>query len=102
MGRETKPASDLQKDPAPGLGVRSLMQGNRASMADKPETSANRVIIPVWYYFGVDLVLLAVTVGVAWPNPAALGWKAQLLCIALVALGAVAGIVGVLKRMPED
>ena len=100
MGSESKPAPALQ--PGPGPGVRSLLQGNHCATTEKAETPAPQSLkavpaIPAWFFFGVDLLLLAMAVGVAWPNPSALSWKSQLLCAVLIALGGSTAVFGVLK-----
>lgn len=106
MGREAKPSSEAQPElaPIPGAGVRSLMQGTRPAAAVEQQTqpAASHVVIPCWYFFGVDLLLLALTVGVAWPNPAALTWKGDLLCLLLIIAGGASSVVGVLRMAPRQ
>lgn len=109
MGKKTtvEPAKE------PGPGVRSLLQGSHPTVASQPTEASQKPTevvqqaaepapaanaTPSWYFFGLDLMFLAIALGIAWPNPGHLGWKGWLVCVALVLAGGACSILGIWNR----
>jgi hypothetical protein len=92
----------------PGPGVRSLLRGQKPESAPEnafqagPEQSpaqnlpvAPREIIPNWYFFAVDVLLVLVAVIFAHQCEPGTKWGLRLFSMALVILGCGMGVIGV-------
>jgi hypothetical protein len=101
MGRDPKDAA------APvGAGVRSLMRGHNAPApvapvvpVAPPALVAPKPVIPRWYLFAGDLLLVALAVVTIFKSPHPLSWPRELFCAGLVILAAVLAVLALL--MPE-
>jgi hypothetical protein len=104
MGSEPKEAA------APvGAGVRSLMRGHNppapvtAPVSSTPSTpsisAAPKPLIPRWYLFAGDVLLVALAVATIIKSPHPLSWPRELFCAGLVILAAVLAVLALL--MPD-
>jgi len=101
MGSEPKEAA------APvGAGVRSLMRGHNTAPSVAPPVSSTpsiptalKPLIPRWYLFAGDLLLVALAVVTIFKSPHPLSWPRELFCAGLVILAAVLAVLALL--MPE-
>jgi hypothetical protein len=99
MGRNPKEGA------APvSAGVRSLMRGsNPPAPATAPVAPiapvAPKAVIPRWYLFAGDLLLVALAVVTIFKSPHPLSWERELFCSSLVILAAVLAVIALL--MPE-
>jgi hypothetical protein len=95
MGRDPKEAA------APvSAGVRSLMRGHNAPAPVAPAATvapaAPKTLIPRWYLFAGDLLLVALALVTLYKSPHPLSWPRELFCVALVALAAVLAVLALL------
>jgi hypothetical protein len=92
-------------------GVRSLMRGHNPPVAAMPAAPVapktlpiapptTKAVIPRWYLFAGDLLLVALALLTVYKSPHPLSWPRALFCTTLVILAAVLAIVALL--MPED
>jgi hypothetical protein len=77
-------------------GVRSLMRGHNAPVPG----AAPKPVIPRWYLFAGDVLLVALALLTVYESPHPLSWPRALFCAALVMLAAVLAIIALL--MPEN
>src|SRR5688500_19405881 len=93
-----KKPDDASAKPELGRGMQKLVQ---RELADEPaNVPAAPKLIPPWFYFAADLLLLAFTVGVAFDaRPFDAG--TTLFCVVTVTLGAVLAIIGVFQSLPN-
>ena len=91
MGRQPKEGA------APvGAGVRSLMRGHAAP----PAPVSPKPVIPRWYLFAGDVLLVALALVTIYKSPHPLRWPRELFCAALVILASVLAVSALLA--PED
>jgi hypothetical protein len=89
-----------------GAGVRSLMRGHNppapvasvAAPAPIPPV-APKPLIPRWYLFVGDLLLVALAVATIFKSPHPLSWQREVFCAALVIMAALLAVLALL--MPE-
>ena len=85
-------------------GVRSLMRGHNQPVAAVPVApiapATTKAVIPRWYLFAGDLLLVALALMTVCKSPYPLSWPRALFCTTLVVLAAVLAIMALL--MPED
>jgi hypothetical protein len=102
LGTLMRPAPKEAAAPV-GAGVRSLIRGNNAPPAAVPAVPAAAVatkpVIPRWYLFAGDLLLVALAVATIFKSPHPLSWQREVFCAALVILAAVLAVVAML--MPD-
>ena len=84
-------ADSVGRPPLPGAGVRSLLQGQAA--APKP-------VIPRWYLFAGDALLIALALITAFVGPHPLSLAREVFCVATALLAALLAVFAVL--MPEN
>jgi hypothetical protein len=81
-------------------GVRSLMRGHNPLAAPAPivpaAPAALKPVIPRWYLFVGDLLLVALALLTVYKSPHPLSWPRELFCVALVALAAVLAVLALL------
>jgi hypothetical protein len=96
--------SDPKETAAPvGAGVRSLMRGHNQpapTRAAAPATPvSSKPLIPRWYLFAGDIVLVSLAVATIFKSPHPLSWPRELFCAALVILAAALAVLALL--MPD-
>jgi len=77
----------------PGRGFSTLVAPKPAAVA-RP---AHRELLPAWFYFAADILLLAYSVAIIFRSPRPLDPGAIGFCAAAITLGAMLGVAGVLK-----
>jgi hypothetical protein len=77
-----------------GAGVRSLMRGHQAPAPG----AAPKPVIPRWYLFAGDILLVALALLTIYKSPHPLSWPRELFCAALVTLAAVLAVIALLTR----
>ena len=109
-----EPASPASPPPAAGPGVGSLLRGGRKPGknvfagtsaesdpgAEKPATP--KPVLPPWYFYAADLLLIAFALMVVYKNPWPLKTGPAVLCMAVVALAGVLGAMGVWLSRKRD
>jgi hypothetical protein len=102
---ETKPD---EQQPVAGPGVGSLLRGSRQeanvfapAKTDVKEAEAvpsptPKPLIPSWYFFAADLLLIAFTLLFVYKSPGPLDAKSTIFCIIAIMLAGVFGALGVI------
>jgi hypothetical protein len=72
-------------------GVGSLLRGHKA-----PAPAAPKPVIPRWYLFAGDILLVALALVTIYKSPHPLSWTRELFCAALVMLAAVLAVIAIL------
>jgi hypothetical protein len=93
----TKPAPSETPAAQPGLG-RGL---NTLIQAETPPPR-RRSILPGWFYFTADLLLLAYAVAITFDAPRPFDFGTLIFCAASIALGGTLGIVGILQTVASS
>jgi hypothetical protein len=94
------------KEGAPPVtaGVRSLMRGNAPREAPSspgaPPKAARGPVIPRWYLFAGDILLVALALATIFKSQHPLSLPRVLFCAALVLLAAALALVAVFMRDP--
>lgn len=91
----TKPVSN-EAPAAPngfGRGLKTLMDAE-APTVPKPEA---RPLLPVWFFFAADLLLLAYTIAITFEAPRPFDMGTVLFCAISISLGAFLATVGVFR-----
>ena len=65
--------------------------------AKEPPVQPRKPLLPAWFFFAADLLLLAYAVAIFFAAPKPIDLGSLLFCGVSVALGAVLAIVGVLR-----
>ena len=85
-------------------GVNSLLRGKHnvfaepeADSAEQPAAPKKKHLIPLWYFFAADVLLIFFAALILWKTPSP-GWKEISFCIGAIALGGVLSVIAVLKR----
>ena len=76
-----------------GRGLSNLIAAQESREAAPP-----KALLPTWFFFAADLLLLAFAVAVAFDAPKPLDPATLLFCGASVILGALLGVAGVLRE----
>jgi hypothetical protein len=74
-------------------GVRSLMGGN-----GPPPAAAPKPLIPRWYLFAGDVLLVALALITAWMSHHPLSWQREVFCGALMILAALLAVLALFTR----
>ena|SRR5688572_25014009 len=74
-----------------GRGLQTLVQPHAAA----PVPSQSKRILPPWFYFAADLLLLAFTVGVCFDATRPYDFGTILFCAISITTGALLAIVGI-------
>ena len=77
-----------------GRGMQTLVRPHDASA---PSAPAKRKLIPAWFYFAADLLLLAFTVAITFDAPQPFDAGIIVFCGVSVAIGALLAIAGVFQ-----
>ena len=80
-----------------GAGVRSLMRGHQAPAPD----AAPKPVIPRWYLFAGDVLLVTLALLTIYKSPHPLSWERELFCAALVLLAAGLAVFALLTPGPK-
>jgi hypothetical protein len=65
--------------------------------APAPAKAQRKEILPAWFFFAADILLLAFCVAITFDAPKPLGAGLVLFCSATIAFGAVLGVAGAIK-----
>lgn len=90
----------LAPAPAPGAGVRTLLQGQPPAMV-LPRPSAGPVL-PRWYYFAADFILVQLAILLVWPGSGRISRTRLVVVAALILTACGLGIAGCLSRPARD
>lgn len=89
LGRNPKEGA-----PPVGAGVRSLMRGDSAPQPDV----APKPLIPRWYLFAGDVLLVALALITIYKSPHPLSWPRAVFCAALVILAALLAMLALFTQ----
>jgi hypothetical protein len=82
--------------PPVGRGLNTLISSGDAPPA--PQTApAHKVLLPPWFFFSADLLLLAYAVAICFDAPKPLDLGSILFCAAAIGLGGILAVIGVLR-----
>jgi hypothetical protein len=81
-----------------GRGLNTLVT---ASAKEKPEPVPPRVLLPPWFFFAADALLLAYTVAICLDAGDTMQTGEIFFAASSVSLGALLGIMGVMRSAPE-
>lgn len=94
---------DSKRSEAPiGAGVSTLIRGNNPSAPTPlaaPVPAPARPVIPRWYLFAGDVLLVSLALVTLFKSPHPLSWQREVFCAALVILAAVLAILALF--MPD-
>ena len=90
----------LAPAPAPGAGVRTLLQGQPPAMV-LPRSSAGPVV-PRWFYFAADFILVQLAILLVWPGSGRISRTRLAVVAVLILTACLLGIVGCLSRPARD
>ena len=80
--------------PAFGRGVNTLMQGSPEA-ADPP---AQKPLLPAWFYYGADLLLLFLSVAVAFSSEKPLSTGPIIFCAICILIGIILALLGLARQ----
>ena len=83
-------ADDKAEAPKLSKGFETLVQKEAAPVPQK------KILLPGWFFYTADLLLLAFTVAIIFNAPKPLGWSDWLFCIITTGVAGLFGIIGVL------
>jgi hypothetical protein len=86
-------------NPTFGRGMESLIRPEETAT---PAAPPKRPLLPHWFFFGADLLLLAFTVAITFDAPKPLDVGTILFCALSITIGAALAIIGVLQGRPGD
>ena len=86
---------DAPAKPEFGRGMQTLVRPHEAENA--ASAPAKRKLIPAWFYFAADLLLLAFTIAITFDAPQPFDAGIVLFCAISIAVGAILAIVGVFE-----
>ena len=78
-----------------GRGLKTLIQADASVPAS--ESTAPRSLLPPWFYFAADLLLLAFTVAIALDASRPFEPGTVLFCLVSISVGALLAMVGVMQ-----
>ena len=97
-----KPPPIGRTDPARGLG-RGMQTLVQPEVPEPVETHPPKPpLIPVWFYFAADLLLLAYAVAITFDAPRPFDLGTILFCAISITVGAVLAICGLLQATNTD
>ena len=88
---------DAPANPEFGRGLQTLVRPHDAE--NTASTPTKRKLIPPWFYFAADLLLLAFTVAITFDAPQPFDAGMVLFCSISIAAGAILAIVGVFESI---
>jgi hypothetical protein len=86
---------DAPAKPEFGRGMQRLVQPEGDDAPPAAVASPKPKLIPVWFYFAADLLLLAFTVAVTFDTPKPFDFGIVMFCAICIATGALLAIVGI-------
>ena len=98
-GKARSPESVPEPTPNFGRGLKTLIKPDQRAL--EPEISPKRSLLPVWFYFAADLLLLAYTVAIAFDASRPFDVGTIVFCVVSVAFGALLAIAGVLQSSSQ-
>jgi hypothetical protein len=87
---------DTPAKPEFGRGMQTLV---RPHDAEPTSTPAKRKLIPAWFYFAADLLLLAFTVAITFDAARPFDAGIVLFCAVSIMIGAMLAIIGVFQSI---
>lgn len=89
---QNAPITPSEPEPRVGRGMGTLLDP-----AENPEAPPAS-LLPVWFFFAADLLLLFLTIAVCSASPKPLGFGTILFCVLTVGLGALLAILGLRRQ----
>ena len=93
------------KPAAPGDGLPKLSKGfqtlTRPEAVQPPALPAKKTLLPPWFFFSADLLLLAFTVAIVFNAPKPLAWEDWVFCIITTGVAGVFGLIGLMISMQQ-
>jgi hypothetical protein len=99
-GKDRSPESVSEPTPDFGRGLKTLLKVDQPAF--EPERAPKRSLVPPWFYFAADLLLLAYTVAIALDASRPFEVSTILFCVVSVTFGGILAIVGVLQSSNGD
>lgn len=96
-GKNSGPDATPRPDQNFGRGLETLIRPDATEPAG--EGPRNRPLLPPWFFFAADLLLLAHTVAIAFDAPRPFNVGTVLFCAVSIALGGTLAIIGVLQAL---
>jgi hypothetical protein len=78
-----------------GRGMQTLVSPEKSLPSD--QTAPKRPLLPSWFYFAADALLLAYTVAITFDAPRPFSFGTVLFCAISIGTGGILGLVGVLQ-----
>ena len=94
-GKDRLPAPDSGAAANFARGLKTLIKSDQPAF--EPELAPKRSLLPVWFYFAADLLLLAYTVAIAFDASRPFDVGTIIFCVVSVTFGALLAIAGVLQ-----
>jgi hypothetical protein len=79
-----------------GRGLTTLVSAHRGNAEADQSQKAKRKLLPAWFFFSADILLLAYVVAITFDAPRPFDFAVVLFCLISVTLGAVLAVIGVL------
>jgi hypothetical protein len=77
-----------------GRGLHALIAPKKPAV---PETAATKVLLPTWYFFAADILLLGFSVAICFDAPKPMDVGTVVFCAASITIAAILGITGVMR-----
>lgn len=91
---------DVKSAPRFGRGMETLL--NRREEDSATDEKASRILLPAWFFFSADLLLLGYTVAVLLDSPRPYSGADLIFCAGAVTVGCVMGLIGVARCDSES
>lgn len=77
-----------------GRGLNTLV-----TVKEPEQAPAKKVLLPAWFFFAADILLLAYAVAICFDAPKPLDLGTVLFCGTSITLGAVLAVIGILREV---
>ena len=80
-----------------GRGLTTLVSAHRGNAEVEPGQKKRRQLLPDWFFFSADILLLAYVVAITFQAPRPFDLGTILFCAVSIALGCLLAVVGVIR-----
>lgn len=87
--------SEPARNPPFGRGLTTLVSAHRSNGEPEQPAPKRRELLPTWFFFAADLLLLAFVVGITFDAPRPFAGTLVIFCAVAVAAGCLLSIVGI-------
>ena len=92
----TSTATTSTHDATYGRGLTTLVSAQRGS-ADGKEAPRKKQLLPAWFFFTADVLLLGYVIGITFDAPRPYDFGTVLFCAVSIGLGCVLALIGVAR-----